>query len=733
VALGLILAMIAVASIAGTSRLARRRQIVLAGLRLAALLLIVAGLFRISLAIERTNLPWLAILVDRSASMAREDVSTSKAGRESRLTAVRDWMGRQERNPVAELRSSYRVRMYEFAADAREIDVGAGPFTLAGIQDTLSSLQPDGSQTRLATSLRTVLSEFRGTPPAAVIVITDGASSEGASEQLSAAAVDASSKTVPLWTVGVGSDSGSPDVEVTEVLVDNVTLVDETLAFDVQLHSANLSTTAIEVRLLSENGDLLDSVSSSPSAMRFQSVTLRTRPDEEGIFTYIVEAAPLPQESNAENNKRAVTVQVRNRKLRVLYVERLPRWEFRHLKAALERDAAVELKSVLIESDLDYIREDRTALAQAPSTSDEVQEHDAVILGDVNPAEIPSGFSVGLRELVGKRAGGLILIAGPRFRTAAWSGSPLESLLPVHPLSPTPPANSEIPARAVAITAAGREHPLFRLDESQAGPFAPVFNWWSPSGDLKAGATTLLNVDAADGSHSPIVVTQRFGNGIVLWHATDEFWKLRRLREDAVYGRYWSQAIRWVSRGRLAGNSLAGELRSDRRVYGAGEMVRLELRVGEHIAVDPLRPPRIEVQPPYGPPHELATTRDSEKVQSFVAMLAPARAGEYHVRWIDPPAGEESVEGRFAVDAGTTERAGSPLDRADLEKAATISHGRFIPWQDVDEFHRQLPTGRPIPTSEPLIRPLWNRWELASLFAAIVCLEWFVRRRNSLV
>jgi hypothetical protein len=305
-------------------------------------------------------------------------------------------------------------------------------------------------------------------------------------------------------------------------------------------------------------------------------------------------------------------------------------------------------------------------------------------------------------------------------------------LLPVHPGKAEPSRDSDATPRAASTTSAGREHILFQVGE-QVEPWTNAFSWWSPEGGLKAGAISLVELDARDGSKSPIVVTQRFGNGIVLWHASDEFWKLRRFQEDAVYGRYWSQAIRWASRGRLAGDSLAGELQSDRRTYPPGDTVRLELRVGEHVAIDRAVAPRIEVQPPQGQVVELVTARDPDGDRRFRTSFTPGKPGEYRVRWVDSPVGEASVEARFVVDAGHIERPGSPLARRDLEIAATISHGRFMNWQNADEILRQLPPGRPIPTSEPLIRPLWNRWEMATFFAAIVCLEWFVRRRNSLV
>ena len=75
-----------------------------------------------------------------------------------------------------------------------------------------------------------------------------------------------------------------------------------------------------------------------------------------------------------------------------------------------------------------------------------------------------------------------------------------------------------------------------------------------------------------------MIVLQRFGAGQVLFHATDELWRWRRQVENRFYGRYWSQAVRFLSRARLLGGVRGVELTTDRQTYVDGETVRFRSR-----------------------------------------------------------------------------------------------------------------------------------------------------------
>ena len=64
-----------------------------------------------------------------------------------------------------------------------------------------------------------------------------------------------------------------------------------------------------------------------------------------------------------------------------------------------------------------------------------------------------------------------------------------------------------------------------------------------------------------------------------------------------------------------------------------------------------------------------------------------------------------------------------------MQLAAKQSHGRFYTLEDVDRLPSEIPRGTPVPlqTDDPI--PLWNRWEILSLFATLLTSEWLLRKR----
>ena len=719
------------------NRVSTRQRVVLLSLRLAILIVIAACALRISLAVDRTSRPWLALMIDRSASMAREDVQApGLEGKTSRLSAVQGWLCGKDAAAIEELSQSYRLRVFEFSEDARELHSEEGG-TARSDHDDLSSairaLRADGPQTRPAAALATVLKEFRGAPPAAVLVLSDGVSSRGEGERLSAMAATAQAAAVPVWTVAVGSETSAADIDLREVLYDRVALVGDTVTFDVRAAASGLNSPSVELHLSTAAGELLDSIAAKVADDGTISGTLSTRPAAEGRQDFLIEAAPAPNETDLENNSRTASVQIRSRQIRVLYVERLPRWEFRHLKATLERDEAVELQTVLLDSDIDYVREDRTALTQPPTDAAELAGYDAIILGDVNPASLPGTFLDNLKTLVGRDGAGLILVAGDRFNPAAFAGTPLDALLPISVTSVEPSIGGRKDITP-SVTDAGASHPLLRLDAEtpDAAVKLPSLSWFSTGGALKPGATALAEAVIEGGARQPVLAVHRYGSGRVLWQGTDELWKWRRFREDAIYGRYWSQAVRWVSRSRLSTERFAGALRTDRRVYAPGAVVQVQLSASESAPLPVGASPELSLEQAEGDRRVITLESRPATPGRYETSLSGLRTGAYRLRWINAPEGE-TVEWEFRVDSSGGELQSVAADSGDLAKTAEITHGRFTAWEDVGGLIQELPTGRSVVTVRGTSVPVWSRWEAALLTCGLFCVEWFVRRSRRLV
>ena len=71
-------------------------------------------------------------------------------------------------------------------------------------------------------------------------------------------------------------------------------------------------------------------------------------------------------------------------KIKVLYIEQTPRWEFRFLQQVLLRDRRIEASFVLAEGDPE-VAQARPFLPRFPSEKEELFKYDMVIIGDVDP------------------------------------------------------------------------------------------------------------------------------------------------------------------------------------------------------------------------------------------------------------------------------------------------------------------------------------------------------------
>jgi hypothetical protein len=73
------------------------------------------------------------------------------------------------------------------------------------------------------------------------------------------------------------------------------------------------------------------------------------------------------------------------------------------------------------------------------------------------------------------------------------------------------------------------------------------------------------------------------------------------------------------------------------------------------------------------------------------------------------------------------------LDRREMEQAAAITHGVFCTFEDASDLPGRIPPGHPVALSSRERVPLWNRWEVLLLFAALLTTEWILRKRARLV
>jgi len=740
--------------------LSRPARVLLAALRLAALALLLFMLSEAMLSIERTGLPFVVVMLDNSGSMATEDLPAKSEAREyasallndtrfekpSRLNLGKALLLRDDGRLLRRLLENHKLRVYSVAE--AETLVGKNAYLQPSQVDELLPLIRDivvqGDQTRLGDSLRDVLNGLRGTPPSAVILISDGITTDG--EKLPAAARHARQKSVPLYTIALGNADPVLDLELHNVLADDVAFVNDPVTFSYTLTGHGLAgkKTRVVIRKKGESQVLASQEVTVGDEGKPQKLELTYTPKAAGDYDLVIEAVPVAKESNVSNNSERRRVNVRDEKIRVLLADFLPRWEFRELKALLEREKTVELKTVLQDADPEYAQEDLSALPHFPVTKEELFQYDVVVFGDVNPAYLSSSILDNLKEFVGERGRGMLFIAGPYYNPAAYRATTLETLLPIEleglnvPPLDAPLSESFRPE----LTVEGRKgSAIFRFadgerESQEVWQFLPGFFWMVEARDVKPGAIVYAThpLHAAARGKVPVIVTQRFGNGKVLFHATDELWRWRFRTGDTFYGRYWVHVIRYLSRSKILGKDPGAELSVDHKVYRTGETVGFRVRfVDDKLAPAATDGVTVVVEGPGGTQKKIVLTRVPEATTVFEGRMPQAEEGKYHA-WVATPSFTRTPPAEdFEVRPSERETRILRTDLAEMSQAAQLTGGKTYTLQTAERLADDIPAGLPVPLETNKNIRLWKHWLTLSLFAGTLCLEWILRKRWRLV
>ncbi|MEX0936733.1 MAG: VWA domain-containing protein [Pirellulales bacterium] len=730
--------------------LRRRTTILLASLRIAALAMLLLMLAQATLSLQRTGLPSLVVAVDTSASMSVADAvdgetpahhvtrETGSSG-PSRLEAAKALLLRNNARLIDELTERYHLKLYALDSAARPLPVSNATDAVT----ELRRLKADGDASRLGSGLRAVLDDLRGTPPAAIVLFTDGVTTEG--ETLAGAAEVAAREGVPWLAVGLGSDAPVRDVELFDLLVDEVVFVSDVVNFQSTVKSTGLQGKEIELVLRrdGEKEPLARSTLILAADGEPQTVHLAYRPPEPGDFEFTIDIEPLESELQVENNRQQRLVSVREQQIDVLYVQAYPSWEFQYLKTLLERDTTVNLRTVLQDADQDYAQIDRSALPVFPVRRDELFAYDVVIFGDVNPAYLTSSTMDNLRDFVQEKGGGLAFIAGPKFTPYAYRNTPLAGLLPVELGSGQPPDAGDTfnTAFQVRPTELGLAAGTLQLGDSLAESLRlwqelPPLYWMVEAG-LKPAARTLAEHPTQtnpDGRPLAIIASHYFGAGKVLFHATDETWRWRLGPGDRHFARYWVQTIRYLARTKLLRGDHGIELTADRREYRQGEPVRIRARFLDERHAPAADDGVAVVAEQQGQQRRHLTLRRNSGLRGiFEGVLTDVSQGNWHVWLAEPAVEERPPSADFLVSAPPGEFASVQMAAAELEAAAATTRGHFYTLDQANDLLDDLPAGRQVPI-EPLPPvSLWNRWWMLVVFLGLITTEWILRKKCRLL
>jgi hypothetical protein len=767
-------------SIGGSTR------VILGGLRIGFILLALVMLLpQVRLLFERLSWPDIAILIDDSRSMSTLDHYHDPRVQEAadklaalgplpaveRLQLAQALLTRAKPDWLDALLTRHQVKIHVYHCSARAAriadvtdagDSGQRQAAVAAIQ----GLRAEGESSQLGTALRQVLNDFRGSSLAAVIMLTDGVTTEG--DDLVQAARHAARGGVPLFFVGVGDSHEVRDLKLHDLQVEDAVYVNDRIVFEVRLTGQGYTQLTVPVTLREKGNDkVLDTqtVKVDPEGKPVK-VRLVHRPTTPGEKTYVLEVPEQPDEVHpADNNRIERSIFVREMKLiKVLYVEGSARYEYRFLKNFLERESSqdannktIDLKVVLLDADTEYAQEDKSALTGIPGKA-ELNQFDVIIFGDVDPGDKRiERHLTNVADFVREKGGGFLMIAGEFYSPHAFAGTPLQAILPIETVSRQPPQIERRRGYRPELTTAGRLHPIFRFSPDEADNLAAwnhlaEIYWWSEGYRIKPGAEVLAihpqrkaekreSQPDADDRH-PLIVQQYVGAGRSMFFGIDETWRWRFREDELRFNQFWIQTVRYLARNRLGRISLYLDRQPP---FRRGEPIKVTVRFPDEApAPGPDTDVKVLVERRLALPDALPEIEGQSltlaKVEgsraTYEAILPRTPEGDYQFLLAAPtvPGERPRAECRVLVPPGEMERL--RMNQPDMERAAEETHGRFYTLATAEELLGELPPGSRVTlnaTYPPPQRLLWNHWAIFLFALFLLSSEWFLRKRQHLV
>jgi uncharacterized membrane protein len=734
----IVLVLLIVASHVRLRTLPWRDRFLLATLRTAAVLLVLACLFRpglvIAAAVPQRNV--LAVVFDDSRSMRITDVGASVARGDSATTAAMSRLAVMQRafqDSTALMRAlgaRFAIRRFRFSA-------GATPVRAA------DEVRAAGTRSDLAQTLDDVRQDLDGMPLAGVVLVSDGA--DNGSSSLDDALLGLRARRVPVYTVGVGTERFARDVAVERVQAPQRLLAGAAGVVEADIRMRGLDERGVSVTLEADGRVIATENMQRPPKGDLGTLRMRIPPLPAGVHRLAVRARPLANEVVTQNNEWQTSLEVRSGPERVLYVEGEPRPEFAFLRRAVAEDSAVQVVGLMRSAERKFlrlgVRDSLELVTGFPTTREELFGYRAIILGSVEAAFFSGEQLRMLADFVSVRGGGLLVLGGrASLSEGGFAGTPLADVLPV--TLTRGEINVDGPATSVQVrpTRAGDVHPALQLRETLAASrqrwdSMPPLTLVNRVGALRAGATLLLAGRTEDGrSDVPVLAWQRYGRGMSAVFTAQDSWLWRMdasiAVEDRSHQTFWRQMMRWL----VDGAPSPFEVTTTPARVAPGETVVLRAQVATPQFED-INDAEVTatVTGPGGGSETLALEWSLRDDGSYAARFTPRDTGRYIVDAV-------AVTERDSVQAVTTtvlvDERGADVAHAELRapllrRIADETGGRYYPIAEAGALADDaVYTNAGVTVREA--KDLWDMPAAFLLLAFVLGAEWSYRRWRGL-
>jgi len=708
----------------------RLDRVVMVGLRLGLVAILVFILFRPTLILTSVvpQRNFVGILIDDSQSMRITDRDGV-----ARSDFVQSTFGSEGSELLTALSEKFTLRFFRFSRDASRLN-------------DMADLSYSGTATDLGNAMVRAQEELAGVPISGLVVISDGADNSG--EALAASLLPLQAANIPVYTVGLGEEELSPDVQVSRVEMPRTVLVGTSLVVDVIVSHRGYSGRTVQL-VVEDTGQLLASEDVT-FARDGEPVVARVRIEAQDAGPRILRFRVSPQEGErvTENNVRDVLVNVVNDAEKILYFEGEPRWELKFLRRAVYGDENLQVVILQRTAEGKFLRlevDDAEELAAGfPKTREELFRYRALILGSVEASFFTHNQLDMIADFVSRRGGGLLFLGGRNsFAEGGYQGTRLAEVLPVF-------LDDELSTGAgpyfdelfITPTRAGLTHPATQLgaDNSDAvverWEALPAVTTLNPITRLKPGATGLLTGGPeSDRDRQVVLAFHRYGRGKVIVLPIQDSWIWQMHAdiplEDQTHETFWRQLLRWLTDG--VPDQVGAQ--SEREVVEPGQPVNLTVEVGDSAYAEVNNANVVAiVRDPSGDSITIALDWDVEQDGRYNGGFPTAAPGLYEV-FVHAMRGADTIGTAVTyvdVAPSAEEYFDASMRGTTLRRIADQTGGLFYTPESVSNLPEDISlTGAGVTLTEE--RDLWDMPILLLLVLGLMGGEWGYRRKRGLI
>ena len=708
----------------GTSAMGviRRASIWALQTALAVLLLFLVWHPALSVSALKPQQNIVAVVIDDSSSMTTGDEnSTRKEAAEKVLNG----------GLLKALQEKFQVRLYRMSDHAERIE-------------KLEQLTAGATATHIGETLKQVAADASSLPIGAMILLSDGADNTGGVDLETLAEIRR--QRIPVHTIGLGRETMTHDIEISNVDVAARALPESRLAATVSFHQHGYTGQKAKITL-KEGSKIVanyDITLKAEGTEQVESVLFNA--GAAGVKTLEASIEPFPNEENPRNNRVTRLINVDARKPRILYMEGEPRWEFKFLRRAVEDDKNIDLFTILRTAPNKLYRQEQVDGKQGvvntnelkdgfPSKIEELFGFDGLIFGSVDAPYLTKNQQDMVKQFVDRRGGGVLFLGGKdSLSDGGWAKSSAADILPT--TLPERKNTYSFAGADVELTSEGRDSLITRIEEDpnknvERWKKLPYIRTFQDPGEPKLGAVVLANFIPREGGGAkrPLLVTMNYGRGRTAIFATGGSWRWQMLQPvaDMSHEMFYRQLLRWVvsdTPRHITGSTPKTLLADESRIT-----LRADVRDKTYL---PASDANVEAH----------ITGDGISEQIVNMTPAPLEQGVYSADWTVPQGGSYIVEvvakrgaeeiGKdtftFRREDGIAENFHVEQNRELLQKLSSETGGQYYKPADAQKLGKDINYSQAGITVRET-RDLWDLPAIFLLFLGIRGAEWLLRRK----